>query len=102
MSGEDYNTADRIDGDGQKPEKMFTLKKWNAVAMWSWDVQCDTCAICRIQVMGKSCCNKIYVRPKSTPGPPLQATKLEPMSWFGSDVRHISLPYKNCQRALLN
>ncbi|PRD20154.1 UNVERIFIED_CONTAM: RING-box protein 2 [Trichonephila clavipes] len=35
----------------QKPEKMFTLKKWNAVAMWSWDVECETCAICRVQVM---------------------------------------------------
>ena len=34
--------------------KMFTLKKWNAVAMWSWDVECDTCAICRVQVMGKT------------------------------------------------
>ncbi|KAH0624039.1 hypothetical protein JD844_007343 [Phrynosoma platyrhinos] len=32
-------------------EKMFSLKKWNAVAMWSWDVECDTCAICRVQVM---------------------------------------------------
>jgi RING-box protein 2 len=36
-----------------KEEKLFTLKKWNAVAMWSWDVECDTCAICRVQVMGK-------------------------------------------------
>jgi RING-box protein 2 len=34
-------------------ERMFTLKKWNAVAMWSWDVECDTCAICRVQVMGR-------------------------------------------------
>ena len=34
-------------------EKMFSLKKWNAVAMWSWDVECDTCAICRVQVMGE-------------------------------------------------
>ena len=32
----------------------FTLKKWNAVAMWQWDVECDTCAICRVQVMGRS------------------------------------------------
>lgn len=40
--------------DESKAEKMFTLKKWNAVAMWSWDVECDTCAICRVQVMGKS------------------------------------------------
>ena len=31
---------------------LFTLKKWNAVAMWQWDVECDTCAICRVQVMG--------------------------------------------------
>ena len=35
-------------------QRLFTLKKWNAVAMWSWDVECDTCAICRVQVMGKS------------------------------------------------
>ena len=32
---------------------MFSLKKWNAVAMWQWDVECDSCAICRTQVMGK-------------------------------------------------
>jgi len=31
--------------------KLFTLKKWNAVSMWSWDVECDTCAICRVHVM---------------------------------------------------
>lgn len=31
--------------------QLFTLKKWNAVAMWSWDVESDTCAICRVQVM---------------------------------------------------
>ncbi len=31
---------------------LFSLKKWNAVAMWQWDVECDTCAICRVQVMG--------------------------------------------------
>ncbi|GBN73568.1 hypothetical protein AVEN_56596-1 [Araneus ventricosus] len=40
-----------FENNDQKPEKMFTLKKWNAVAMWSWDVECDTCAICRVQVM---------------------------------------------------
>ncbi|XP_035232616.1 RING-box protein 2-like [Stegodyphus dumicola] len=36
--------------NSQKPV-LFTLKNWNAVAMWSWDVECDTCAICRVQVM---------------------------------------------------
>lgn len=45
--------AENNTSDSQKPEKMFTLKKWNAVAMWSWDVECDTCAICRVQVMGE-------------------------------------------------
>ena len=41
----------------QKPDRMFTLKKWNLVAMWSWDVECDTCAICRVQVMGMKVCS---------------------------------------------
>ena len=30
---------------GKKPR--FTIKKWSAVAMWSWDLLVDTCAICR-------------------------------------------------------
>ncbi|XP_039616188.1 RING-box protein 2 isoform X2 [Polypterus senegalus] len=40
-------------GSGSKSagDKMFSLKKWNAVAMWSWDVECDTCAICRVQML---------------------------------------------------
>ncbi|XP_044259579.1 RING-box protein 2 [Tribolium madens] len=50
IADENENT-ERLDGEGAKNEKMFTLKKWNAVAMWSWDVECDTCAICRVQVM---------------------------------------------------
>ena len=37
--------------------KLFSLKKWNAVAMWSWDVECDTCAICRVQVRIRHCLN---------------------------------------------
>jgi len=53
---EDDNNSmdvDKTSGTGKNgTEKMFTLKKWNAVAMWSWDVECDTCAICRVQVMG--------------------------------------------------
>ncbi|CAD2220914.1 RING-box protein 1 [Angomonas deanei] len=31
--------------------KRFKLKKWNAVALWSWDIQVDTCAICRNHIM---------------------------------------------------
>lgn len=50
--GDDDNSCDKYDSsDSNKPEKMFTLKKWNSVAMWSWDVESDTCAICRVLVM---------------------------------------------------
>ncbi|XP_017049542.1 RING-box protein 2 isoform X4 [Drosophila ficusphila] len=57
MADDPENSVDRPseEGDGNK---MFTLKKWNAVAMWSWDVECDICAICRVQVMvspGSNC-----------------------------------------------
>lgn len=53
MMAEESENNDRVEGENPKTEKMFTLKKWNAVAMWSWDVECDTCAICRVQVMGE-------------------------------------------------
>jgi hypothetical protein len=33
-------------------DTVFTLKKWNLVAMWSWDVECEVCAICRTPLMG--------------------------------------------------
>lgn len=32
---------------GPAPPPRFEIKKWNAVAMWSWDICADTCAICR-------------------------------------------------------
>ncbi|XP_034100219.2 RING-box protein 1-like [Drosophila albomicans] len=35
----------------EKPKKYFTVKKWNAVAMWAWDITVDTCAICRNSIM---------------------------------------------------
>lgn len=54
MADDNDSSCDKFD---EKPEKMFSLKKWNAVAMWSWDVECDTCAICRVQVMGKCLIN---------------------------------------------
>lgn len=30
---------------------IFELKKWNGVALWSWDIQVDNCAICRNHTM---------------------------------------------------
>jgi RING-box protein 1 len=50
----DVEATDDVDGkpdhsnsnDGQIMPR-FEIKKWNAVAMWSWDICADTCAICR-------------------------------------------------------
>ena len=32
-------------------KQRFTVKKWSAVALWAWDVQVDTCAICKNHIM---------------------------------------------------
>ncbi|CAD8045178.1 unnamed protein product [Paramecium primaurelia] len=37
----------------QKPERVFEIKKWNAVALWSWDIKVDNCAICKNHIMEK-------------------------------------------------
>ena len=34
-------------GNSSGKGKRFEIKKWNAVAMWSWAICTDTCAICR-------------------------------------------------------
>ncbi|KAL3139761.1 RING-box protein 1 [Trebouxia sp. C0009 RCD-2024] len=43
--------AQQEDNDKKKGKekfgKRFEIKKWNAVAMWSWAICTDTCAICR-------------------------------------------------------
>jgi cytidine deaminase len=31
--------------------KRFEVKKWNAVALWAWDIQVESCAICRNHIM---------------------------------------------------
>ncbi|XP_012541559.1 RING-box protein 1A [Monomorium pharaonis] len=36
-------------GKGEK--KRFEVKKWNAVALWAWDIVVDNCAICRNHIM---------------------------------------------------
>jgi len=37
-----------VGGDGKK---RFEVKKWNAVALWAWDIVVDNCAICRNHIM---------------------------------------------------
>ncbi|ORY23068.1 ring box protein [Naematelia encephala] len=35
--------------EDRKPR--FEVKKWNAVALWAWDIVVDNCAICRNHIM---------------------------------------------------
>ena len=39
-----------IEPSNQQGER-FKLKEWNAVVMWSWNTDVDTCAICRSKLM---------------------------------------------------
>ncbi|KAG9019353.1 hypothetical protein FRB90_003457 [Tulasnella sp. 427] len=36
---------------GSSGKKKFEVKKWNAVALWAWDIVVDNCAICRNHIM---------------------------------------------------
>ncbi|KAJ9105298.1 RING-box protein 1 [Naganishia friedmannii] len=36
---------------GKEGAERFTVKKWNAVALWAWDIVVDNCAICRNHIM---------------------------------------------------
>lgn len=38
MADDNDKSSDKYDSDSGKPDKMFSLKKWNSVCMWSWDV----------------------------------------------------------------
>jgi RING-box protein 1 len=45
--------------DGKKgPKKKFEVKKWNAVALWAWDIVVDNCAICRNHIMDLCMCKR--------------------------------------------
>ncbi|KAG9783028.1 hypothetical protein KCU88_g3180, partial [Aureobasidium melanogenum] len=37
--------------EGGDAKKRFEVKKWNAVALWAWDIVVDNCAICRNHIM---------------------------------------------------
>ncbi|EEH23342.2 RING-box protein 1A [Paracoccidioides brasiliensis Pb03] len=42
-------------GEGKgDSKKRFEVKKWNAVALWAWDIVVDNCAICRNHIMDLS------------------------------------------------
>uniref|UniRef100_A0A915CL07 Uncharacterized protein n=1 Tax=Ditylenchus dipsaci TaxID=166011 RepID=A0A915CL07_9BILA len=45
----DEATSGTSSAVSKKPR--FEVKKWNAVALWAWDIVVDTCAICRNHIM---------------------------------------------------
>jgi RING-box protein 2 len=47
---QNQNQHKHVDMTANK-DTLFTLKKWNLVSMWSWDVECEVCAICRTALM---------------------------------------------------
>ncbi|CUV07637.1 unnamed protein product [Cryptosporidium hominis] len=47
---EENNTANNS-VNPEPGQKRFEIKKWNAVALWSWDIVVDNCAICRNHIM---------------------------------------------------
>ncbi|XP_059060049.1 RING-box protein 1A [Achroia grisella] len=46
---DEVEMASSSSGKGDK--KRFEVKKWNAVALWAWDIVVDNCAICRNHIM---------------------------------------------------
>ncbi|KNZ46238.1 RING-box protein 1 [Puccinia sorghi] len=49
----DTNSAPKADQEAaaSSEQKRFVVKKWNAVALWAWDIVVDNCAICRNHIM---------------------------------------------------
>ena len=55
------NSKMEVDQDAEMPssscstkgceKKRFEVKKWNACALWAWDIVVDNCAICRNHIM---------------------------------------------------
>ncbi|THX64730.1 hypothetical protein D6D11_00973 [Aureobasidium pullulans] len=41
----------KVDTAADSGKKRFEVKKWNAVALWAWDIVVDNCAICRNHIM---------------------------------------------------
>lgn len=37
--------------DSKLAKPRFEIKKWSTVAFWSWDIEIETCAICRNHIM---------------------------------------------------
>nr|KAJ0213158.1 hypothetical protein LSAT_V11C400194200 [Lactuca sativa] len=45
------SSSSAVASSSSKKPKRFEIKKWNAVALWAWDIVVDNCAICRNHIM---------------------------------------------------
>ncbi|VFQ68149.1 unnamed protein product [Cuscuta campestris] len=50
-TGGDPSSSVASASSSTKKVKKFEIKKWNAVALWAWDIVVDNCAICRNHIM---------------------------------------------------
>nr|GMD01881.1 RING-box protein 1A [Ipomoea batatas] len=50
-AGEGSSGGEPSTSSSTKKGKKFEIKKWNAVALWAWDIVVDNCAICRNHIM---------------------------------------------------
>lgn len=47
----DNNNSSASKPEKKKKKQKFEILKWNAVALWAWDIEVDNCAICRNHIM---------------------------------------------------
>lgn len=48
---ESMSTSSKAPPKDGPASNRFEVKRWNAVALWAWDIQVDNCAICRNHIM---------------------------------------------------
>ncbi|KAH8255666.1 hypothetical protein KR038_008121, partial [Drosophila bunnanda] len=49
LSDIDKKAYEEPSSSTETPQKTFKVKKWDAVALWAWDIVMDNCSICRNQ-----------------------------------------------------
>lgn len=51
MAVDEYAEASSSSTLRPKEKKIFSIRKFNAVALWAWDIVVENCAICRNSIM---------------------------------------------------